>query len=94
MEENDESKTGDKKVQELAAWLKKNCHRYQRFYTATYFVADIDATKYVAGVRLNISHRWGYVDILGLTRDEEDALEQSWPRTTSAKTTRRPSRRA
>lgn len=72
----DESKIDEKKVQELAEWLKKNCHRYQRFYTATYFVADIDDSAEVAGVRLSISHGWGYVDILGLTDEEEQALEK------------------
>ena len=50
---------------------------YQRFYTPSYMSSDIDDTKTIEGVRLNISHGWGYVDILGLTRDEEDALEKA-----------------
>ena len=56
MEEQNESKIDEKKVQELAAWLKENCHRYQRFYTPSYISSDIDDTKTVAGIRLNISH--------------------------------------
>lgn len=69
----DESK---RKVEELAEWLKKHCHKYQRFYTPSYMSSDIDSTKTVAGVRLNISHGWGYVDILGLTDEEENELEK------------------
>lgn len=64
-----------KKVEELAAWLKKHCHKYQRFYTDTYFPSDITGSASVAGVRLNISRHCGYVDILGLSADEQQALE-------------------
>ena len=55
---------------------EKHCHKYQRFYTPSYMPSDIDSTETVAGVRLNISHGWGYVDILGLAGEEEDELEK------------------
>ena len=65
-----------KKVEELAAWLRKHCHKYQRFYTATFRTDDINWSETVAGTRLNISTGWCYVDILGLTDEEEQALEK------------------
>ena len=65
-----------KKIEELAAWLRKHCHKYQRFYTPSYMSSDINRSETVAGVRLNISTGWCYVDILGLTDEEEQALEK------------------
>ena len=66
-----------KKIEELAAWLRKHCHKYQRFYTPSYMSSDINRSETVAGVRLNISTGWCYVDILGLTGEEEEqALEK------------------
>lgn len=69
----DESK---KKIEELAEWLRKRCHKYQRFYTPTFRTGDINWSDKVADIRLNVSTGWCYVDILGLTGEEEQALEK------------------
>lgn len=66
----------EKKLEEIVKFLKENCHKYQRFYTPSYMSSDINDTKTIEGVRLNISYMWGYVDILGLTTEEENELEK------------------
>lgn len=65
-----------KNINKLASYIKRHYKDYQRFYTPTYLYIDIDYRTTVQGCALQVSHCYGYIDILDLTEEEQKQLEE------------------
>lgn len=65
-----------KDINKLASYIKNNYKDFQRFYTPTYLDSDIDYRTTIQGCALQVSHCWGYIDILDLTAEEQKQLEE------------------
>lgn len=65
-----------KNINKLASYIKKNYKNFQRFYTPTYLIGEIDYRTSIQGCIIQVSHGWEYIDILDLTEEEQKQLEE------------------
>lgn len=63
------------RIRWIAQFIMNKYNGYQRFYTPTMFQGEISATHEVCGIQIDASHYAEYIDILGLTKDEQNELE-------------------
>lgn len=64
------------KVEDIAEMISLQFKGYSRFYTPTIHGGEINRWLAVRDVRIDVSDYYEYIDILGLTREEQDALER------------------
>ena len=64
-----------KKIERIARFILKNYDGFQRFYTPSMFGGEISNTDEVCGTQIDASRYYEYIDILGLTKDEQNELE-------------------
>ena len=67
-------------IDELVFYLNNTFKDYRRFYTPTDMNETISYTYSVAGITIQASHEYRYVDILGLTEEQQEQLERKLKR--------------
>lgn len=63
------------KISEVAKFIVENYDGFHRFYTPTYCDGEISDFNNVGDIQIQASQCYEYVDILGLTKDEQNELE-------------------